>query len=142
MDYQALREALAGCGMLDGSDAELDGRIAAVAEGRLEPYDLARIAALAVEHIEPGPAQAGWLGVAAAARELLDENELTGITIASRQLASWAAASELAAVAQITSRAARWTGPGPGPRSTRRPGGAPTMTSPLPTGLRPGCAST
>ena len=106
LDYEALREALAASGMLDGSDAELDERIAAVEDGRLEPGDLARIAALAVEHMEPGPAQAGWLGVAAAARELLDENELTGMAIASRQLASWAAASELAAVAQITSRAA------------------------------------
>jgi hypothetical protein len=110
LDYQALREALPARGMLDGSDedrdAELDERIAAVEEGRLEPGDLARIAALAVEHMEPGPAQAGWLGVAAVARERLDEDELTGMAIASRQLASWAAASELAAVAQITSRAA------------------------------------
>jgi hypothetical protein len=106
LDYQALREALAASKMLDGSDEDLEERIAAVEEGRLEPCDLARIAALAVERMEPGPAQAGWLGVAAAARERLDENELTGMAVASRQLASWAAASELAAVAQITSRAA------------------------------------
>ena len=106
LDYEALREALAASRMPDGRDAELDERIAAVQEGRLEPCDLARIAALAVEHMEPGPAQAGWLDVATAARELLDENELTGTAIASRQLASWAAASELAAVAQIASRAA------------------------------------
>jgi Domain of unknown function (DUF222) len=106
LDYEALREALAASHVPGGRDAELDERIAAVEEGRLEPSDLARIAALAVEHMEPGPAQAGWLGVAAAAREPLDENELTGMAIASRQLASWAAASELAAVAQITSRAA------------------------------------
>jgi hypothetical protein len=106
LDYQALREALVASGMLAGSDAKLDERIAAVEEGRLEPCGLAGIAALAVEHMEPGPAQAGWLGVAAAARERLDENELTGMAIASRQLASWAAASELAAVAQLTSRAA------------------------------------
>jgi Domain of unknown function (DUF222) len=106
LDYEALREALAASHMPDGRDAELDERITAVEEGRLEPCDLARIAALAVEHMEPGPAQAGWLDVATAARERLDENELTGMAIASRQLASWAAASELAAVAQITSRAA------------------------------------
>jgi hypothetical protein len=103
LDFQALRETLAAFGMVG---AELDERIAAVEEGRLEPCGLARIAALAVEHIEPGPAQAGWLGVAAAAKERLDENELTGMAVAARQLASWAAASELAAVAQITSRAA------------------------------------
>jgi hypothetical protein len=110
LDFQALREALFACRLLDGSDedrdARLDERIAAVAEGRLEPGGLAGVAALAVEHMEPGPAQAGWLGVAAASVERLDENELTGMAVAARQLASWAAASELAAVAQITSRAA------------------------------------
>jgi hypothetical protein len=106
LDYQELREVLAAREMLGELDSELNERIAAVEEGRREPGGLARVAALAVEYMEPGPAQAGWLGVAAAARESLDENELTGVVVAARQLGSWAAAAELAAVAQITSRAA------------------------------------
>ena len=110
LDYQALLEGLAASGALDGNeeeqDAELADRLEAARNGRMGPCDPAAIAALAVEHMEPGPAQAGWLRVAAAAADRLNENELAGVAIASRQLTSWAAASELAAVAQITSRAA------------------------------------
>ena len=62
--------------------------------------------ALAVEHMDPGPAQAGWLALAAAETASLDEYQLAGVAIAGRRLASWAQAAELGAVAQITARAA------------------------------------
>jgi Domain of unknown function (DUF222) len=110
LDYQALLEAMAVSGALNGDpeiqDAELADHEAATEDGRMSPCDPARVAALAVEHMDPGPAQAAWLGVAAAAADQLDENELAGVAIAARQLASWAQATELMAVAQITARAA------------------------------------
>ncbi len=110
LDYQALLEGLAASGALDGNeeeqDAELADRMEAARDGRLGRCDPAAVAALAVEHMEPGPAQAGWLSVAAAAAGRLNEHELAGVAIASRQLESWAAASELTAVAQVTARAA------------------------------------
>jgi Domain of unknown function (DUF222) len=110
LDYAALVEALAVSGALgsdcEDQDAEFAEWLAAEAEGRLEPADPARVAALALEHMGPGAAQAGWLEVAAATVERLDENALAGVAIAARQLASRAQAAELAAVAQITARAA------------------------------------
>jgi len=110
LSYQALVDGLAASGALGGKeedqDAELAERIDAGREGRVRRCDPAAVAARAVEHMEPGPAQAGWLGVAAGAAGRLDEYELAGVVIASRQLGSWAAACELAAVAQITARAA------------------------------------
>jgi hypothetical protein len=70
LDYQALLEAMAASGMLDcdedDADAEFADQDAAAAEGRLLPADPAQLAAVTVEHMPPGPAQAGWLGVAAA----------------------------------------------------------------------------
>jgi Domain of unknown function (DUF222) len=109
LDYGALLAGLAASGALEArdEDAALKERLAAEQEGRLGPsVPVERVAALAVEHMDPGPAQAGWLSVAAAARDRLDENELAGVAIAARQLSSWAQACELAAVAQIASRAA------------------------------------
>ena len=110
LDYAALVEALAASGALDtdpeNQDGELAEREAAEAEGRLMPCDPAAVAAVAVEHMDPGPAQAGWLGVAAAAVGRLDEYELTGMAIAARRATSRDQAVELAAVAQITARAA------------------------------------
>ncbi len=64
------------------------------------------MAAGVVEFMDPGPAQAGWLGVAAAAAGRLDEGALAGVAVAARRLGSWAQACELAAVAQISARAA------------------------------------
>jgi hypothetical protein len=49
----------------------------------------------------PGPAQAGWLGVAAAAPGVLDENAAVALAVAARRQASWVQAAELAAVARI-----------------------------------------
>jgi hypothetical protein len=110
LDYQALLEALAAGGYLDGQaddqDAELADELAAEREGRMGAADPAWTAALAVEHMDPGPAMAGWLDLASTATGRLDENALAGMAAAARRLASRAQAAELAAVAQITARAA------------------------------------
>ncbi len=109
LDGEALLEALAASGRLadDGDqEAVLADELAAAADGRMGPADPARIAAVAVEHMDSGPAQAAWLEVAAAAAGRLDEDALAGMMIASRQLASRAVAAELSAAAQITARAA------------------------------------
>ena len=68
--------------------------------------DSGQLAAMVVEYMEPGPALAGWLDVAADSAASLDENGLTGLAIAARKQAAYANGVELAAVAQITSRAA------------------------------------
>jgi Domain of unknown function (DUF222) len=109
LDWQALLEALAAGGLLDGDPDGQDAaeEQAAAADGRMsQPLSPGAAGALAVEHMVPGPAQAGWLAAAAAEARSLDEYGLAGVAIAARQLASWAAAAELAAVAQITARAA------------------------------------
>ena len=81
--------------------------LAAVAGGRLGPrLSAGQVAALAVEHMNPGPAMAGWLDVAGAEADCLNEYGLTGVVAAGQKLASWAQAAELAAVAQVASRAA------------------------------------
>src|SRR5215469_2245538 len=111
LDWQALLEALAAGGLLDGEpdgqDAAAAQEQAAVAEGRMSaPLPPGQAGALAVEHLPAGPVQAGWLAAAAGEAESLDEYGLAGVAIAARQLASWATAAELAAVAQIAARAA------------------------------------
>jgi hypothetical protein len=110
LDYQALLEALAAGGYLDGQDDnqddELADELAAEQDGRMGAADPAWTAALAVEHMDPGPAMAGWLDLASTATGRLDENALAGLAAAARRLTSCAQAAELAAVAQITARAA------------------------------------
>ena len=111
LDWQALLEALAAGGLLDGDpdvqDAVAGAEQAAAAGGRMSaPLPPGRAGALAVEHMRPGPAQAGWLAAAAGEVASLDEYGLAGVAIAARQLASWAAAAELAAVAHLAARAA------------------------------------
>ena len=111
LDWQALLNALAASGMLDGDpdnqDAELADELEAERDGRMgPPLEPAQLAALTVEYMEPGPALAGWLEVAAGAATSLDENGLTGLAIAARKQAAHAHGVELTAVAQITSRAA------------------------------------
>jgi hypothetical protein len=111
LDWQALLDALAASGLLDGDpanqDAALADELAAEKDGRMGPsLDPARLAALAVEYMEPGTALAGWLEVAAGGAASLDENGLTGLAIAARKQAAYASGVELTAVAQITSRAA------------------------------------
>jgi hypothetical protein len=110
LDYQALLDAMAASGLLDCAGEDLDGEFAdqdmAAAEGRLLPVDPAQVAGVTVEHMPPGPAQAGWLGVAAAGAGRLDEHALTGVAVACGRLASWAQAAGLAAVGQLAARAA------------------------------------
>ncbi len=110
-DWQALLDALAAGGMLDGDpgkqDAELAEELAAEQDGRMGPaMELGKLAAIAVEHMEPGPVLAGWLDVAASAATSLDEDGLTGLAIAARNQSAHAHSVELTAVSQITSRAA------------------------------------
>ena len=112
-DYQALLDGLAASGFLGGKiedqDAVLAEEIAAAEEGRMEPADpvwVAGLAARAVEHMDPGPAQAGWLEVAAAQAGRLDENALAGMLAGAQKLTSRGQALGLTAAAQITARAA------------------------------------
>ena len=56
--------------------------------------------------MDPGPAQAGWLEVAAAQAGRLDENALAGMLAGAQKLASRGQALGLTAAAQITARAA------------------------------------
>jgi hypothetical protein len=106
LDLQVLLDALAAGGFLAGPDEDPD-ELAAVAGGRLGPrLSAGQVAALAVEHMDPGPAMAGWLDVAGAEADCLNEYGLTGVVAAGQKLASWAQAAELAAVAQVASRAA------------------------------------
>ena len=122
LDWQALLEALAAGGLLDG-DPDGHDAAAAAGEGRMSaPLPPGQAGALAVEHMDPGPAQAGWLAAAAAEAARLDEYQLAGVAIAARRLASWAQAAELSAVAQITARSAAADsriGLGPDGRPTR-----------------------
>jgi hypothetical protein len=107
LDGQALLEALAAGGFLGAGDDEWPDELAAVDDGRMgPPLSTGQVAALAVEHMDPGPAQAGWLEVAAQAAGSLDEYGLVGVVTAARALTSHVQAAELAAVAQITARAA------------------------------------
>ncbi|HUA31702.1 MAG TPA: DUF222 domain-containing protein [Streptosporangiaceae bacterium] len=110
LDYQALLEGLAWGGYLAGRDEDQASVVAeqaeAAADGRMRPADPAWVAALAVEHMEPGPALAGWLEVAAGGAGRLDENALAALAIGAQKLASRAQAAGLAACAQISSRAA------------------------------------
>jgi hypothetical protein len=106
LDLQVLLDALAAGGFLAGPDED-PNELAAVAGGRLGPrLSAGQVAALAVEHMDPGPAMAGWLDVAGAEADCLNEYGLTGVVAAGQKLASWAQAAELAAVAQVASRAA------------------------------------
>jgi hypothetical protein len=111
LDWQALLDALAAGGLLDGDPDDQDAvaaeEQAAAEDGRMSaPLPSGASGALAVEHMPPGPAQAGWLAAASADTASLDEYGLAGVAIAARQLASWAQAAELGVVAQITARAA------------------------------------
>src|SRR5580704_6244649 len=106
LDLQVVLDALAAGGFLVGPDEDSD-ELAAVAAGRLGPrLSAGQVAALAVEHMDPGPAMAGWLDVAGAEADSLNEYGLTGVVAAGQKLASWAQAAELAAVAQVASRVA------------------------------------
>ena len=63
------------------------------------------VAGRVAESLPVGPGLAGWLAQSRAAD--LEDGALAGVAASYRRLASWAAAGELAAVAQIASRSAR-----------------------------------
>jgi hypothetical protein len=77
----------------------------AVAAGRVREMPLSVVAGRMAESLPTGPGLAGWLAQAPAPD--LEDGALAGVAASSRRLASWAAAGELAAVAQIASRSAR-----------------------------------
>ncbi len=77
----------------------------AVAAGRTQEIPLDLVAGRIAEALPTGPGLAGWLAHANAAE--LEDGALAGVAASFRRLASWAAAGELAAVAQIASRSAR-----------------------------------
>jgi hypothetical protein len=77
----------------------------ALAAGRAREIPLELVAGRIAESLPTGPGLAGWLAQARAAD--LEDGALAGIAASFRRLASWAAAGELAAVAQIASRSAR-----------------------------------
>jgi hypothetical protein len=84
--------------------AALDGE--AAAEGREDGgrVPLAAVAGRVAERLAPGPDLAAWLATAPPAG--LGDGDLAAVAGSWRRVASWAQAQELAAVAQITSRAA------------------------------------
>jgi len=110
LDYAALLEGLAASGALGcdagDQDAEFAEWQAAEAEGRLKPADPAAVAAQAVEHMPPGAAQAGWLEVAAAGIDRLDEYALIGVALATRQQQARTAATQLSAIARLCAQTA------------------------------------
>ena len=132
LDWQVLLEALAAGGFLEGDPDDQDAVAAAerdaVADGRMSaPLPAGQAGALAVEHMDPGPAQAGWLAAAAGEAARLDEYGLAGVAIAARQLASWA---------HCRRARLRWRSCPPGPRPLTATSGWGR------TGDRRGCAAT
>src|SRR5215467_3023374 len=68
LDWQALLEALAAGGLLDGQEAVVAEEQVAVAEALMSgPFPPGQAGALAVDHLPAGPVQAGWLAVASGA---------------------------------------------------------------------------
>jgi Domain of unknown function (DUF222) len=111
LDEQALLDALAAGGFLDGraedQDAALADELAGLEDGRMgDPLSAGQMAALAIEHMDPGPAMAGWLDAAVREADSLDEYGLTAVVIAGQKLTSWAQAAGLVAAGQVASRAA------------------------------------
>jgi Domain of unknown function (DUF222) len=114
LDWKELIDGLAAAGQLGNVDDEphpgdeQEGqRSAAVEPGDPDPVVKAgQLAGLAVEHMPPGAALGGWLEVTGRAAEQLDEGGLTGVAIATRKQTARLQALHLAAVAQLTARAA------------------------------------
>jgi Domain of unknown function (DUF222) len=116
-DFEALLDAVSGAApwLRDGEatdrsadvDPEADEAAyqEAVAAGRVGEMPLSVVAGRIAESLPTGPGLAGWLAQAPAPD--LEDGALAGAAASFRRLASWAAAGELAAVAQIASRSAR-----------------------------------
>jgi Domain of unknown function (DUF222) len=92
-------------GAADDPEAEAAAYQEAVAAGRVREVPLEWVAGRIAESLPTGPGLAGWLAQPRAAG--LEDGALAGIAASFRRLASWAAAGELAAVAQIASRSAK-----------------------------------
>ena len=86
-------------------EAEQEAYLEAMAAGRACEMPLSVVAGRVAENLPVGPGLAGWLAQAPAPD--LEDGALAGVAASFRRLASWAAAGELAAVAQIASRSAR-----------------------------------
>jgi len=85
-------------------EAEQEAYLEAVAAGAPElPLEL--VAGRVAENLPAGPGLAAWLALGRA--QDLEDGALAGVAASFRRLGSWAAAGELAAVAQIASRSAR-----------------------------------
>jgi hypothetical protein len=97
----------AAAASFEDSDPELEETEyqAAKADGRVGEISLGAVAGRLAEWLPTGPGLAGWLAQTAPAD--LEDGALAGVAVSFRRLASWAAAGELAAVAQIASRSAR-----------------------------------
>jgi hypothetical protein len=93
-------EEAEGAGEEEDQEALLD---AIMATGRA-PLSAGVVAGRIAESLPAGPGLAGWLATAGAGE--LEDGALAGVAASCRRLASWAQAGELAAVAQIASRAA------------------------------------
>ena len=104
---EAPRSAADGTADGDAVDPEADEAEyqEALAAGRVRDIPLELVAGRIAETLPTGPGLAGWLAHARAAD--LEDGALAGVAASFRRLASWAAAGELAAVAQIASRSAR-----------------------------------
>jgi hypothetical protein len=85
-------------------EAEQEAYLEAVAAGAPK-LALEMVAGRVAENLPVGPGLAGWLALARA--QDLEDGALAGVAASFRRLGSWAAAGELAAVAQIASRSAR-----------------------------------
>src|SRR5258708_16376983 len=102
----------------------------AVAGGRVLERPLPVVAGRLAESLPTGPGLAGWVAQAPAPH--LEDGALGGVAASCRRLASWAAAGELAAVAEIASRSARTD-----PRASVDSSGRPDRLTPPPPGPLP-----
>jgi hypothetical protein len=119
LDWKELIDGLAAAGQLGSlddepapGDQEEGGQENGQHSPAVEPGDpdpvvkAGRLAALAVEHMPPGPALGGWLEITGQTAEQLDEDGLTAVAVATRKQTARTQALHLAAVAQLTARAA------------------------------------
>jgi len=98
----------AATGVPGGLDAvpEVEAEyLEALAAGPAAEMPAGVVAGRVAELLPPGPDLAGWLALAPVAD--MEDGALAGVAAGFRRLASWAAAGELAAVAELVSRSAR-----------------------------------
>ena len=85
-------------------EAILDELLAMDQSGGGKRIPMRALAGRVAERLAPGPDLTAWLAAAPVAE--LDDRDLAAVAVSWRRVAAWAQARELAAVAQITSRAA------------------------------------